>query len=167
MTTTSDHGDFVDSDEELDFIEFAEDPERYFNGLFYPVCIGDILAGRYRIEHKLGHGGFSVVWMAHDLHRGRDVALKIMVPGDIAADECQAQADIARAVSDTSRLLLHQGSFLLNGSHDQHLAFVLPLLGPNLRDYVREKPIAARMLAAKQLLQAVVALHEGGFVHRG
>jgi serine/threonine protein kinase len=111
MAPISDRGDYVDSDEEDMFIEFAEDSERYVNGSFYPVCIGDVLIGRYRIEHKLGHGGFSVVWMAHDLHRGRDVALKIMVPGDAAADQCLAQADIARAVSDASGLLLHQGTF--------------------------------------------------------
>ena len=36
----------------------------------------------YRIEHKLGHGDFSTVWLARDIKKKRDVALKIMIPGD-------------------------------------------------------------------------------------
>jgi hypothetical protein len=70
-------------------------------------------------------------------------------------------------VPDTSRLLVYQDTFLVTGSRGRHRVLVLPLQGPNLRDHAREKPIAARMLAAKQLLQALKALHDGGIIHRG
>ncbi|KAF4442337.1 hypothetical protein F53441_11765 [Fusarium austroafricanum] len=78
----TDRGDFVDSEDEHKFDEVAEDPAHYARGSYYPICIGNVLAGRYRIVHKLDHGGFSVVWMAHDMHCKKDVALKITIPGD-------------------------------------------------------------------------------------
>jgi hypothetical protein len=56
-----DYGDFVDSDGEWDLVEYVEPSERYHEGLYYPICIGDIVGQVYRIEHKLGHGGFSTV----------------------------------------------------------------------------------------------------------
>jgi serine/threonine protein kinase len=157
----------VDSEDEYEFDEVAEDPEQYARGSYYPTYIGETLADRYRIDHKLGHGGFSVVWMAYDMLSKRDVALKIMVPGDVGEHEYHIQGEIANAVSDTSRLLLCQDTFVLSGPRGHHRVLVLPLQGPNLRDHVREKPIVARMLAAKQLLQGLGALHEGGIIHRG
>ncbi|KLO92440.1 uncharacterized protein LW93_12014 [Fusarium fujikuroi] len=71
-------GDFVDSDGECDVEDACEPVDRYEEGLYLPICIGEIIADRYRIEHKLGHGGLSTVWMAHDMDQGKDVALKIM-----------------------------------------------------------------------------------------
>ncbi|WEW61765.1 hypothetical protein PRK78_007259 [Emydomyces testavorans] len=53
----NDYGDFVDSDDEFEIEESAEPLERYHQpGLYYPICIGEVLAQTYRIEHKLGHG---------------------------------------------------------------------------------------------------------------
>jgi serine/threonine protein kinase len=164
---TTDRGDFVNSEDDYVFDEGAEDPEHYARGSYYPTYIGDILARRYRIDHKLGHGGFSVVWMAYDMQSKRNVALKIMVPGDSGDREYHVQGEIANTVSDTSRLLICQDTFLVTGSRGHHRVLVLPLQGPNLRDHAREKPVAVRMLAAKQLLQGLKALHEGGIVHRG
>jgi serine/threonine-protein kinase SRPK3 len=41
--------------------------EKYNPGGFHPVNLGDTFQdGRYTIRHKLGYGGFSTVWLAHD-----------------------------------------------------------------------------------------------------
>ena len=40
----------------------------YRTGGFHSVALGDTLnGGRYKLRHKLGHGGFSAVWAARDL----------------------------------------------------------------------------------------------------
>jgi hypothetical protein len=76
-------GDFVNSDNEEEVEDLEENAEPlllYFQQPFYyPICIGNVLAQRYRIEHKLGHGGFSTVWMAHDIVTKKDVALKVTI----------------------------------------------------------------------------------------
>ncbi len=42
------------------------------------------LADRYRIERELGRGGMAIVYLAHDLKQGRQVAVKVVQP-DLAA----------------------------------------------------------------------------------
>ncbi|TVY85935.1 Serine/threonine-protein kinase [Lachnellula willkommii] len=158
---------------ELEIEEVSEPRERYDKGLYYPICIGEVLAGRYRIKHKLGWGGFSTVWMAHDMQHQKDVALKIMIPGEKGEYEYQMQNEIIQNVRDISHLVTHQGSFLLSGQRKlgqeggyYHRVLVLPLLCPSLDYRGRELPVATRMSAAKQLLVALKGLHDIGLVHR-
>lgn len=39
----------------------------YCVGGYHPLVIGDALqSGRYDVHHKLGHGGYSTVWLCRD-----------------------------------------------------------------------------------------------------
>jgi hypothetical protein len=69
-------GDFGDSDDECEVETDAEPRIRYWEGLYCPLHVGEVLDGRYRIEHKLGWGGFSTVWLAHDTQQNKAVALR-------------------------------------------------------------------------------------------
>lgn len=41
--------------------------DRYRPGGYHPVVVGDTFKdGRYMIYNKLGYGGYSTVWLAHD-----------------------------------------------------------------------------------------------------
>jgi hypothetical protein len=71
-----DYGDFVESEDESSVEDYVEASKYYYRDLYYPICIGDVLAHRYRIEHKLGHGGLSTVWLARDIQGEKDVTLK-------------------------------------------------------------------------------------------
>lgn len=167
-SSVPDCGDFVDSDEEHDFEEKSEAPERYASGRLYcPIRIGQVLAQTYRVEHKLGHGSFSTVWMAHDIKRSRDVALKIKVSGDDADYELSMQNTVMRTVQDTSGLLTYEDTFVIRGYDGYHRVLVFPVRGPCLNSCLREMSLAARMSAAGQLLTALKSLHGGGIVHRG
>lgn len=56
---------------------------------------------RYQILHKLGCGGFSTVWLAHDRRDGKDVALKILSSSENAAKEY----DIHEAIKQRCHVL--------------------------------------------------------------
>ncbi|KAF4994300.1 hypothetical protein FGRMN_5885 [Fusarium graminum] len=160
-----DWGDFVDSEDEFDIETVSEDINLYPKGTCYPIRIGEVLADRYRIIHKLGHGSFSTVWMSYDMTEGKDVALKILMLGDSEDREYHMQREIARVVQDTTHLVVYRSTFLLHSPHGHHRVLVLPLLGPSLRDYLPRKPPATRMSFAIQLLQALKSLHDGEIVH--
>src|SRR5690242_10017941 len=54
---------------------------------------GTILAGRYRVERMLHHGGMSVIYLATDLRRGCPVALKELRLPEGAGQEEQHEAE--------------------------------------------------------------------------
>ncbi|KAJ5434749.1 kinase domain-containing protein [Penicillium cf. griseofulvum] len=167
----TDFGDFVSNeDEQLDLEELVEPWHKYdikeTPNIFYPICLGEVLNERYLVEHKLGFGGGSTVWMAHDLHDKRDVALKVMSLGDWGENEYHMQDEILKNVEDTSRLVTYLGTFLLPG--DKHRVLVFPVMDPCIYPIELEKiPMASRMSAARQLLEALGGLHNAGIVHRG
>jgi serine/threonine-protein kinase len=41
--------------------------------------IGERLAGRYRLDARIGSGGFATVFRARDLRLDRDVAVKVLL----------------------------------------------------------------------------------------
>jgi hypothetical protein len=164
-----DRGYFVDSEDEWEIDEYVEPYPKYQPGLFHPVCIGEILAERYRIEHKIGHGGFYTVWTAFDLQEKKSIALKIMSSGETAENEYNIQREIIQNAPDVSNLLTHSASFLLPGYGYHHRVLVLPLLSQNLESTITNSQVlmTTRMSAAKQLLRGLASLHSAGIVHRG
>lgn len=170
-----DWGDFVGSDEEDKVEDESEDSLQYLYGLYYPVRIGDLFhQNRYQIIHKLGCGGFSTVWLAHDRRDGKDAALKILSSSENAAKEYEIHKAIKQRVQSRSRLVLFQDYFMLtwvdrSKTERKHYVLVLPLHGPSLLTllHTRSKPLSERMSAAKQILQAVASIHSAGLAHRG
>jgi len=59
-------------------LENVEDVTMYTPGGHHPIDLGDVVVHRFRIIHKLGNGGFALVWLARDLDQDRNVALKIL-----------------------------------------------------------------------------------------
>ena len=45
---------------------------------------GGLISGRYRVMGMLGQGGMSKVYLAEDTHLSRNVALKVIQPGQTA-----------------------------------------------------------------------------------
>ena len=65
-----------------------ENLEGYTPGGYHPTLIGDTFCnGRYTIFHKLGFGGYSTIWLAHDRQYQRYVSLKNTGGGRIAGKE--------------------------------------------------------------------------------
>ncbi|EEP79820.1 predicted protein [Uncinocarpus reesii 1704] len=132
-----DYADFPDPDtnEYDDLDEYTEGLEKYnpvvTRNLFYPICLGEVLNQRYCLEHKLGHGGFSSVWIALDIQNGTNVALKILAEG-LGGNEYHMQEEIFKTVRDTSHLTTYIDTFVLPGHQNNHRVLVYPLRGPGL-----------------------------------
>lgn len=55
------------------------EPLNYCKGGFHPIHLNDTFKHeRYKVIHKLGHGGFATVWLARDNKRERYVAMKVL-----------------------------------------------------------------------------------------
>jgi hypothetical protein len=177
LTTTAlemdDFGDFVrDEDEAEDLEEVVERWDNYETegnkNVFYPICLGEVLNDRYLVEHKLGFGGGSTVWMAHDLIDKQHVAVKVMSSWPWAEKEVRMQREIAQSVKDSSHLVTSLATFTLLANGLEHQVLVLPLVGPRINWHTLVKvSMATRMSAARQLLEALESLHTAGIIHRG
>jgi serine/threonine protein kinase len=51
---------------EYGFIDGVENLNNYTKGGYHPMQIADVLCNRYEVVDKLGYGGWSTVWLAHD-----------------------------------------------------------------------------------------------------
>jgi len=78
------------------------------------LAVGDLLAGRYRVDARLGAGGMGSVWRAHDLRLDRDVAVKVLMPsvaGDpVLAERFDREAHALAAVTSPHVIAIHESS---------------------------------------------------------
>ncbi|KAF4850425.1 Serine/threonine-protein kinase SRPK [Colletotrichum siamense] len=162
--------------------EEEERPQHYFPGSYHPVEIGDQFSnGRYTIVHKLGHGGYSTVWLARDEKHGQFVALKIMVPEQQSQSEAHnygIEIEFLRELhqiptNHPGKLMLMSclDSFSHDGSNGSHLCFVsLPhrmSIGQSRHESHGTgtfKLQAARAMAAQMIIM-LSFLHSNGVVH--
>ena len=130
---------------------------------------GQLLAGRYLLEHVVGEGGMGVVWAARDLVGGRRVALKMLKEGS---------PELARRTWREARAAAHVGHSALVEVIDvlpprgegEAPVLVMPLLeGESLdRLLLRQTKLSER--EALETLEPVVAgmraAHARGVIHR-
>ena len=135
-----------------------------------PLDEGEVIAGKYRVEHTLGSGAMGVVIAAWHVELGKRVAVKVIHPEAMgvadAAErfrrEARAAANIrsehAAKVFDVGTLPSGQPYMVMEFLEGHDLAHELSLRGPLPADE-----------AAGYLLQAIEAIaeaHVGGIAHR-
>lgn len=151
-----------------------EDVGEYAPGGLHPTHLGEILNGRYEVVLKLGHGGYSTVWLCNDTKKKKWRAVKIL-KASTSTEGC-AELRIHHLFSDmdsrhtdirNSRVALATDHFWMDGPNGSHLCIVMPLLGPNLDNaaqrYLYEE--APLMRTCFQLVQAMSFLHSKGVCH--
>ncbi|WP_037294866.1 serine/threonine-protein kinase [Saccharomonospora azurea] len=135
--------------------------------------VGELLAGRYRVQRRVGSGAMGTVWQAVDERLGRQVAVKelLLQPGLDAAAAAQARERAHREGRIAARLhhphavtvhdvVEHGGLPVLVMEYfpARSLADVLAMDGPLT-------PRAAADIGA-QVAAALAAAHDAGIVHR-
>jgi serine/threonine-protein kinase len=124
----------------------------------------DMIAGRYRLEERLGLGGMSEVWAATDTELERRVALKLLSPN---ADNARFERE-ARAVASLGHPNITQ--LYDYGEENGRPYMVLEYLpGGTLEEHLQSgKPLPdldARRIAA-ELAAGLAHAHARGVVHR-
>ncbi len=137
------------------------------------MAAGRLVAGRYRLDDRIGSGGMGVVWRAHDNRLDRIVAVKqlLITPG-LSAE----------ATEEASRRALREGRIAARLHHphaiavydvaeaDNHPWLIMEYLpSVSLAAMLDERPLIGHVEAARigaQVASALAAAHAAGIVHR-
>ncbi|MEU2710961.1 serine/threonine-protein kinase [Streptomyces sp. NPDC007205] len=133
---------------------------------------GRLIAGRYRLLGKLGHGGMGTVWRAEDETVDREVAVKEpRVPDDLpereranAFERMRREARAAARLDHPAVVNVHDVAVV-----DGRPWIVMELVrGRTLGDVLQEGTLSAREAAriGLQVLGALEAAHAAGVLHR-
>ena len=132
--------------------------------------IGDLLAGRYRVEARLGAGGMGTVWRAHDQQLDRDVALKVLGPslaGDPAlAERFDREARALAAVASPHVVAIYD--VVARPGADPFIVMELcpgGSLGDRL-DRAGRLPVDDALPLLADAAEGLAALHARGILHR-
>jgi serine/threonine protein kinase len=126
------------------------------------------LRERYAIRREIGHGGMAVVYLAHDLKHGRDVALKVL---HSRLAEALGQERFLREIRVAAQL--HHPNLLPlydSGEADGYLYYVVPYVeGGSLRDRLTREarldlPTAVQL--GREVAEALDHAHRRNVIHR-
>ena len=127
-----------------------------------------VLAERYAIERRLGHGGMGTVYAARDLQLNRVVAVKLLrdrVESARAVERCRREARAAAALAHANVVTIHD----MGLTSDGRPFLVMELLkGRTLRDALRDGPLERAQLRPvfEGVCSALHAAHGQNLVHR-
>ncbi|MET9897127.1 serine/threonine-protein kinase [Streptomyces sp. NPDC006446] len=125
--------------------------------------------GRYRLERRLGAGGFGVVWLAHDDVLDASVAVKVL------SENWIDRLDIRERFLSEARLLRQADSnrvvqvYDIGELPDGRPYFVMEYAdGGTLADRIEDGPlpVAEALRLTALAARGAAALHEAGIVHR-
>ena len=131
------------------------------------VKVGQML-GHYRVAEKIGAGGMGQVYLAHDEHLDREVAIKVLPPGTLA-DE-RARKRFRKEALALSRLNHPNIAIIHDFDTQEGIDFLVMeyIPGITLSDKIAGRPLSEKEVVSfgTQLAEGLSAAHESGVVHR-
>ena len=123
-----------------------------------------LVLGRYRLERRLGVGGFGVVWLAHDEKLEREVAVKVIPRERGAGERVEREARAAARLNHPGIVGVYE---LASDAHDVYLVSEL-VRGRTLAELERAGAISDRDVAriGEALCEALEHAHARGVIHR-
>src|SRR5688572_6902013 len=130
---------------------------------------GRVIAGKYRLERKLGEGGMGSVWLARHVELHSDVAIKVISP-DIA-DEESILSRFLREARASAALRSPHIIHIYDYGVDEGLAYIVmeKLDGESLGTRIeRENKLSPALTATvvTHVARGIAKAHEAGIVHR-
>lgn len=132
--------------------------------------LGELLAGKYRVEERLSVGGMGAVYRGTHILMGKTVAIKVLRPS-LAADE-KIVARFSREARAASKISHpHALSVTDFGEDEGGVVFLIMefLNGPTLKELIRKEgplPLVRAVEIMRQVGSALDAAHAEGVVHR-
>ena len=132
-----------------------------------------LVAGRYRLIRRIGHGGMGAVWLAHDQLLDREVAVK-QVLNTSGMDDSQAETSRARALREgrLAARLSHRNAISMHDvalDRDEPWLVMEYLPSHSVADVLRDNgtigPTEAAQICA-QVADAISDAHAAGIIHR-
>src|SRR5580765_3094590 len=134
------------------------------------ALLGQVLAGKYRIEERLSGGGMGTVYRGTHVLRDKTVAIKVLRPS-LAADE-KIVARFSREARAASRISHPNALSVTDFGEDEsgNVFLVMEFLsGRTLKQLIRDEgplPLARVVDITRQVGDALNAAHSQGVVHR-
>jgi eukaryotic-like serine/threonine-protein kinase len=131
--------------------------------------LGTTMGGRYRLESRIGSGGMSTVYRAHDETLERWVAIKVM-NREVASDSDQLER-FRREARAVARLSHPNIVHVIDAGEDDHRPYIVfeYIDGENLKERIRRLgplPIPEAVAYSIEIARALGAAHENHIVHR-
>ncbi|GAB1311660.1 Casein kinase I isoform delta [Madurella fahalii] len=124
-----------------------------------------LVADRYRVDRKIGEGGFGLVYSGTDLQSGEEVAIKLTYIRD-DPEALRAEKDTYEALSGGVGIPRVRWF----GQECDFYALVHDVLGPSLEDLFnycdRKFSLKTILLIADQAISRIEYIHSKGFLHR-
>jgi serine/threonine-protein kinase len=131
--------------------------------------VGDVIAGKYRLDAMLGEGGQALVWRARNLPLEADVALKLLQPGSGDQDPAHRLLREARAAARLGHpAIVRVFDLGETAAGDPFLVMEL-LSGEDLASVLMTRRSLLPCDAVRTLLpiaDALVTAHAQGIIHR-
>src|ERR1019366_39096 len=133
---------------------------------------GVFLGGRYRLLEQIGRGSVGTGHRARDESLGRDVAIKLIKPPVLDADDLRRDEDEVKVLARLNRhglvMLFDAGSDVLDAQRP-HIYLVMELIdGPDLCDRLSPGPLPPLDVGqiGSDLAQALDYVHDRCVIHR-
>src|SRR6266404_1412457 len=130
--------------------------------------ITNAIADHYGIERELGHGAMATVYLARDLKRNREVAVKVLLPElgfALGPERFRREIELATKMSHPHILPIYD-----SGEAAGELYYVMPYIaGESLRGRLnreRQLPLDDALRIACEVADALDHSHRHGVVHR-
>ncbi len=131
------------------------------------VGLGAVLAGRYDVHERLGHGGMGTVFRAFDRVLQEEIAIKVL-RGDVGEDlarRFRTEIKLAHRVMHRNVCRIYD-----YGEVDGLRYITMELVaGTDLKQVVRSRaglPAREALRIGLQIADGLAAIHEAGIVHR-